>query len=142
MRTVSGKKWGLAIIMALAMAAGCNQGGGNGKDVVVIGKPVDVDDLAGQNLTEFHLNSGKQNVSLCIACHGDKSTGTATYDLNVADPHNIHAEETALTCIDCHKSVDLMQKSGAQLRHQVATEICARCHSGSGPGAQLFLTGP
>jgi hypothetical protein len=132
----------VALVIAPVILHGCASGDdGQGKDVVIVGAPVNIEELTGQNLTEFHLRAGAQNYSLCIVCHGDKSAETAVWDPSFDAPHKIHAERTRLACTSCHVSVDLLQHSGAQLRHQVATEICAQCHGGQGPGVKLFLTG-
>jgi hypothetical protein len=88
--------------------------------------------LKGQNLIQFHRTAGKQDNQLCITCHGDKKDETATYDSKILQPHSIKMMK-GIKCIHCHRSVDLLEGSGAKLRKQVATSICADCH-----GSNLF----
>jgi Cytochrome c7 and related cytochrome c len=123
---IAGKKLVLVLVTALVFVMGCGNGDDDGK--VVVREDVDVQALTGQNLNDFHLTSATQSNNLCIACHGDMSNEVATWNTSLAGPHSIHDEKTKLLCIDCHKSVDMIQKSAAMLRKQVSTKSCIDCH--------------
>lgn len=129
----------LGLFLAVILVGGCLAGDGD-EEITVIGSELNLQYLSGQNLVEFHAWAGGQSNSLCIVCHGDKSAEMAACDQFDA-PHKIHAEATRLGCTNCHQRVDPLQESGGQLRHQVATQTCAQCHGGQGPGATLFLAG-
>ena len=66
-KIIQGNKWAWLFALALALEVGCAQGDEQ-KEVVTVGNAVNVAALTGQNLIEFHLNAGAQNLSLCIAC--------------------------------------------------------------------------
>ena len=122
----SRKGWIIVLMVFLAMSFACAQS----PDDEVIIQPSDppLTRVAGDNLTLFHATATAAENSLCIACHGDRSGEVAPGNPSIATPHNIHTVKVGLICVDCHQSTDFLQKSGAQLRHQVSTVICANCH--------------
>ena len=121
-----------AALAALLLAAGCK--GETKKVVQVSGGGITIPPyLQDLNIIGFHLNiSATSESDLCIACHGDK-TDRVTEDPITKEFHDYKHERLAsLTCIDCHGKVDLINKSGANIRKQVDVE--ARCHPCHGPG--------
>jgi hypothetical protein len=42
------------------------------------------------------------------------------------------------TCLHCHRSVDLINKSSAALLKNVSPQSCALCHTKAGPAVALY----
>lgn len=93
------------------------------------------------NLITLHKNA-TSNASLCTSCHGPKNspdtidpqTGFKEATANPAfqSAHVLHLTNPLLKfgCTDCHNSVDLSEnRSGALIRKQVSSLLCALCHS-------------
>lgn len=122
----------LAALAAALTAGGCKE---SEKTVFVptpgvITIPPNLQDL---NIIDYHLNitAGSQN-SLCVACHGDMTDRQAT-NPTVKTFHAFKHEKLRWVCTDCHGEVDLLNKSGANIRKHVDVE--ARCYPCHGPGA-------
>ncbi len=132
----------LALLIGFALACG---GGGSGGDGISDGDIVDPvvatvtpDSLKAENTIDFHANFTSTDNELCISCHGDMTNGE-TLSATVKEFHTRKAEYmSSYKCVDCHKSVDLLQDSGGNLRKQVDVEtICYPCH-GDGAITQLY----
>lgn len=111
---------GLIIIVFMSLA--CGGGGGSGGDSE--GQSIEETNA---NDVAVHLNASRYASSECIKCHGNMQDQT-TLDSSVEGIHPKHTRVTTLTCTDCHQSVDLLQKSGANLRRQVDVQKCVDCH--------------
>ena len=81
------------------------------------------------NLVGLHKNA-KANAGKCVSCHSDIPKQKSD-DPKVKAFHPLHLDSPLLklACVDCHKSVDLREKSGAKVRKQVDPGICSSCHS-------------
>ncbi len=96
---------------------------------------------AEKNLVEVHKNAGKLAKKECLACHGG-ILKEASLNAKYKTFHRVHLEskkDTPKNCADCHQSVDLRNGSGAALRKQVDSRICAGCHSGGVKGAKTLF---
>jgi nitrate/TMAO reductase-like tetraheme cytochrome c subunit len=82
------------------------------------------------NLIQGHLVSADATNRECLSCHQVVLTAKAL-DGKTKTPHEVHMTSMLLQfmCVDCHKSTDLREGSGAAVRRQVSPQFCARCHS-------------
>jgi hypothetical protein len=79
------------------------------------------------NLTALHDGRNDAFTSdNCRACHGDRRH-EASADPAIRPWHAISAHASS-TCTWCHRSVDLVNQSGATLRKQVNVALCVSCH--------------
>ena len=111
---------GLIIAVSLSLACGGGGGSGGSSEGQTI-EETNANDVA------IHLNASQYASSQCITCHGNMQDET-TLNSGVEGLHPKHTRVTTLTCTDCHTSVDLLQKSGANMRRQVDVDKCVDCH--------------
>jgi len=79
-----------------------------------------------RNLIALHNSSSPQYDNNCTSCHG-KRDNEKSLDPQIPRVHTSHiAKEIA--CTHCHKTVDLIEGSAANIRRQVNVEICIECH--------------
>jgi hypothetical protein len=95
------------------------------------------------NLIALHANAWLQPQDACRTCHGSMmSQGVSTPGTPAFHPRHLPLLPS-YTCTSCHRSVDLLEKSGGNLRKQVDVQTCVPCHAPGGPGTaagvQLYL---
>lgn len=80
-------------------------------------------------LIQLHQNA-EANGAICVSCHGSR-TDEKSLDPNIKPVHTLHLTNPLLNleCASCHKSVDLVNKSAANLRRQVSMSTCVTCHA-------------
>lgn len=106
---------------------------------------------ADENLVALHKSNSSQYNPDCLAsgCHDTFLEGENSSDPSVPAIHhrmivyvpgyNPQRGVSSATCQQCHRSVDLINKSAAALLKNVSPQNCVVCHSGSGPGKKLFM---
>jgi len=94
-----------------------------------------------KNLVELHKKAGTMSKKECLSCHAGIMKEVAL-NAKFKTFHRVHLEskkDTPKNCADCHQSVDLRNGSGAALRKQVDSQLCAGCHSGGVKGAKVLF---
>lgn len=110
-----------------------------GTMIVVLGAVGLVIALEHPDLIGTHQEAASAPSSLCVGCHGAKTSGSVdvstgieetSLDPKISTFHAKHLDNELLKleCTTCHSSVDLVQGSAAHLRKQVSTNICLTCH--------------
>ena len=83
--------------------------------------------------TTLHKNSTTTATGICVACHGNVATSKSLSPSTVVTAHKLHMRSPQrlarfVMCTTCHKSTDKINDSGANLRKQVASQMCLACH--------------
>ena len=103
---------------------------------------------ATKNLIASHDSASPKYDKNCTNCHADILT-QISLNPSILNSHAAMlpytpGKENNKKCIWCHRTVDLVQgttrveKSKSNLRKGVNMDLCAVCHSPSGPGPQFF----
>ncbi|MBI3890818.1 MAG: hypothetical protein HY303_04740 [Candidatus Wallbacteria bacterium] len=87
-------------------------------------------DAATRNAIAFHSASASKSIQACKYCHGAVLTSRALNPSieTVHYRHHLSPTGPQLGCTDCHVSIDLLTKSAAHVRRQVAMNLCVGCH--------------
>ena len=102
----------------------------------------DVPDLAA-----IHTRGSPGFNGACLACHGDimtrKTANPAFKEAHAAmipflPDYDPKVGVTDGTCQSCHTRVDVVQRSGAQIRKNVDVVVCAACHGKTGMASRKF----
>ncbi|MFQ6092810.1 MAG: hypothetical protein ACE5OR_09030 [bacterium] len=106
--------------------------------------------LADQNLVALHDSASSQYNPDCltVGCHDTLLKEEKSLDPRVPAIHtkmipyvpgyNPRKGVSSATCLHCHRSVDLINKSASALRKNVSPQICVVCHTSAGPGKALY----
>ena len=106
--------------------------------------------IADQNMVALHLSSSPQYNPDCLAsgCHDTLLQNERTLDSGfVASHHRMIPYMPGYnpakgadndSCRNCHRSVDLINASAANLLKNVSPQNCVVCHSTAGPGKPLY----
>lgn len=117
------------LIFAAALSLGCDS---KEETEYVYGTSDASPYLKGQNIIYFHATASQQDPADCMGCHGDMSNETSLAEGTQAY-HPMHASNTSqYTCVTCHTSVDLLERSGTSARKQAGPTLCASCHGPNG----------
>lgn len=100
----------------------------------------------GGNLIALHDESAPEYNSDCLSCHRGVMQ-RATLNPSIRTIHAvmvplIRGSDDNERCVTCHRGQVVLSEDksppNANLRRNVAVEICAGCHGPSGPGRQLY----
>lgn len=105
--------------------------------------------LADQNMVALHKSTSRQYNPNCLTsgCHSTLLQDETSLDPRVNAIHNRMTPyvpgynprkgASSETCRHCHRSVDLINRSAANLMKNVSPQNCAVCHT-AGPGKKLY----
>jgi len=99
------------------------------------------------DLVALHDASSPSFNKNCLKCHGDIMKRT-TLNKKIKEAHaamvpftpgyDPKVGVTNKDCVSCHGRVDLLQRSGEQIRKNANVALCTGCHSQSGPSPKKF----
>jgi hypothetical protein len=131
---------GLTLIGGLAVALTAYAAG-------VSGVPPGPPRANAPDLVALHDASSPSFNKNCLSCHRDIMMRT-TLNRKFKEAHaamipftpsyNAKVGVTSEVCISCHARLDLVQRSGEQIRKNANVSLCAACHSKSGPSSKKF----
>jgi hypothetical protein len=103
-----------------------------------------------QNLVALHNSASSQYDPDCLTsgCHDTLLQDEKSLDPRLPAIHlamipyvpgyNPRKGVSNSTCLHCHRSVDLINKSAAALLKNVSPQSCALCHTKAGPAVPIY----